>query len=128
MVGDKATLQTNTVRFQAGRVKGGAYLATWVLPHLQVRVPSTSRASQDLAPLLSHSIRLKHSAWRSTAVPPLAHCSVSRSLPNIPFYIHVTAFSMPQVGLDILRDRLNEHFVCQSAGVQEEAQPGIWSE
>lgn len=76
MVGDKAKLQTNTVRAQAGRVKGGAYLETRVLPHFQVRVLSTSRTSQDLAPLLPHraSTWLKHSAWQSTADPPLTHC------------------------------------------------------
>lgn len=95
MVGDKATLQTNTVRAQAGRVKGGAYLETRVLPHFQVRVLSTgpgslvATQSQHLAKALCMALCMaKHSC-------PSAHplLPVSRSLPNIPFYIHVIAFS-----------------------------------
>lgn len=57
-----------------GEVRGGSYLEPWILPHLQVRVSSTSRASGGPDSLSSHraSTRLKCPAWQSTAVPLLA--------------------------------------------------------
>lgn len=107
-------------------MEGGCFLETWLLPH----PPGDSS--------------LKNQYYRSFPGPGsvchhTARCGTARGtsclLPGFsePFYFKSVncsfLFSMLRVGLDIFRDRLTDHFVCQSSGCGwGRAQPGALCE